>query len=277
MSIIEAKDGSVPTNVEALVIFPLQKGEERIGLIELYDFNYKTRLSPEQITLLRTIVDKAGYSIENAHLLQLTQKRLKEKEVLLKEIHHRVKNNLQIVSSLLDLQSLKRSDVNTQTALHESQVRVRAMALIHEKLYQSQSQASINFGEYVKSLATDLFRSYQFNIARVKLNIHVDEALLDLDHAVSCGLILNELITNVLKYAFPADRAGNIWVELHNQPDHRLNLRVADDGVGIPANVDIKNTKTLGFQLVTNLVDQLNGTLEIKQTNGTMIDVTIGY
>ncbi len=208
-------------DVESLIVFPLQKGDERIGLVELYDFNHKTQVRTEQIALLRTIADKASYWIENARLLQQTQKRLEEqtellheKEILLKEIHHRVKNNLQVISSLLNLQSSRVTDFQTIQALRDSQSRVRSMALIHEKLYQSQSLAKIDFGEYVKSLASDLFRSYRQSFTGIRLNVQTEEVLLELDQAVPCGLILNELITNALKYAFPDGRNGTIMVEL---------------------------------------------------------------
>ena len=277
-------DGTETMEVESLIIFPLQKGNERIGVIELYDFNHKIQVTPEQITLLRTIADKASYSIENARLLQLTQKKLdeqiillNEKEVLLKEIHHRVKNNLQIISSLLNLQSNRITDASTLQVLGDSQARIRSMALIHEKLYQSQSLAKIDFGEYVQSLATDLFRSYHRNITGIQLNVQVDEVALGLDQAVSCGLILNELITNTLKYAFPDGMEGTIWVELRSSPERVLSLRVADDGVGIPADFDILNTKSLGLQLVKNLVGQLDGKMELDHSEGTDIRVSFKY
>jgi two-component sensor histidine kinase len=245
-------DGTESMDVESLIIFPLQKGNERIGVIELYDFNHRIEVTPEQLALLRTIADKASYSIENARLLGQTQKRLEEqialhneKEVLLKEIHHRVKNNLQIISSLLSLQASQLTDAATLQALGDSQARVRSMALIHEKLYQSQSLAKIDFGEYVESLANDLFRSYRHNLTGVQLNVQADEITLGLDQAVSCGLILNELMTNALKYAFPNGQEGTIWVELH-AVGPSITLRVADDGTGIPSDFDIFNAKSLG-------------------------------
>ena len=268
-------DGNMPMDAESIIMFPLQKGTEHIGVIELYDFNHRRQVSPEQIALLRTLADKASFSIENARLLGQTQKRLDEqtamlheKEVLLKEIHHRVKNNLQIISSLLNLQANQVQDAGTLRALRDSQSRVRSMALIHEKLYQSKSLAKINFGEYVQNLTTDLFRSYQRELGAIQLNIHVKEVYLDLDQAVPCGLILNELITNTLKYAFPSHRSGTIWVELDNCPDQMVGLRVADDGVGLPADLETRKTKSLGWQLVQNLVAQLDGSLEIERSTG---------
>jgi two-component sensor histidine kinase len=277
-------DGTETMEVQSLLIFPLRKGDERIGVIELYDFNHKIQVTPEQITLLRTIADKASYSIENARLLGQTQKRLaeqtellNEKEVLLKEIHHRVKNNLQIISSLLKLQTNRVTDTQTLQILADSQARVRSMALIHEKLYQSESLAKIDIGEYVKSLTADLFRSYRHNFSGIQLKVQADEVELDLDRAVTCGLILNELMTNALKYAFPDGRNGTIWVELRANPGRILSLRVADDGVGIPANSEIRNAKSLGLQLVNSLVGQLDGKLELEHSKGTDFRVSFEY
>jgi PAS domain S-box-containing protein len=202
---------------------------------------------------------------------------LQEKEVLLKEIHHRVKNNLQIISSLLNLQTRGIEDTSTLQAMRDSQMRIRSMALIHEKLYQSPSLASIDFGEYVKSLTIDLFRTYRGHASGIQLEIKVDEVFLGLDHAVSCGLILNELMTNALKYAFPNGRNGTIWVELHSTPEQILNLRVADNGVGIPSDLDIFNTKSLGLQLVNNLVRQLDAALEVETSPGTSFLISFKY
>ena len=199
---------------------------------------------------------------------------LHEKEILLKEIHHRVKNNLQIISSLLNLQAGKVKDAHTIQALRESQLRVRSMALIHEKLYQSESMAKIDFGGYVKSLALDLFRSYQRGLGKVELKIEVDEVELELDQAVPCGLILNELMTNALKYAFPEGRSGTLRVELRVEAGQAVSLGVADDGVGMPPEFDLASAKTLGLQLVKSLVAQLDGRLDVDHTCGTAFKVS---
>ncbi len=269
-------DGTMPMDAESVIMFPLQKGDELLGMIELYDFNKISHVSPDQVTLLRTIADKASYSIENARLLSQTQKRLNEqtalhneKEVLLKEIHHRVKNNLQIISSLLNLQSRKITDPQTLEVLRDSQNRVRSMALIHEKLYQSGNLAEIDFSEYAKSLTTSLLRSYQSNRAVIKLKFELDDAvLLPLESAISCGLIVNELVTNTLKYAFPNDKTGTLVLEARKDAANKFTLRVADDGVGYPPDLDIQNTNTLGLQLVRSLVGQLDGKLEMENNNG---------
>lgn len=199
---------------------------------------------------------------------------LLEKEILLKEIHHRVKNNLQIISSLLNLQSEKIKDTGTLRALRDSQARVRSMALIHQKLYQSKNMAKIEFGEYVQSLSRDLFRSYQRTLGDIQLKIQVDEVFLDLDCAVPCGLILNELMTNALKYAFPNGRNGTILVELRTGADQTVSLQVADDGIGLPADLNVANIKSLGLQLINSLTKQMDGKLEVENTNGTAFRVS---
>jgi two-component sensor histidine kinase len=277
-------DGTITIDIESLILFPLQKGEERIGLVELYDFNHKTQVSPEQLALLRTIADKASYWIENARLLQQTQQRLEEqtellheKEILLKEIHHRVKNNLQVISSLLSLQAGKVADEKTKQLMGESQARVRSMALIHEKLYQSESLAKINFGDYVKSLTGELFHSYRRGLNDIQLIVQVEEVALPLDQAVPCGLILNELITNAMKYAFPEGTNGTLWVELRTNPNRILSLRVADDGVGMASDFDYRKANSLGIQLVNSLVAQLDGQLELNRSAGTDFRILFKY
>jgi PAS domain S-box-containing protein len=200
---------------------------------------------------------------------------LKEKEVLLKEIHHRVKNNLQIISSLLNLQSTYIQDQQALGLFKESQNRVRSMALIHEKLYQSKDIARIDFAEYIRNLAGNLIRSYGSSPAMVRLDIDADQISLGVDTAIPCGLIINELVTNSLKYAFPAGRRGEIRVALkHENGDGLYRLVVADNGVGLPAAIEPRKTTTLGLQLVTTLVDQLNGSIEIKRDNGTEFVIT---
>jgi two-component sensor histidine kinase len=157
----------------------------------------------------------------------------------------------------------------------ESQNRVRSMALIHEKLYQSKDIARIDFAEYIRNLAGNLIRSYGSSPAMVKLVIDADQISLDVDTAIPCGLIINELVTNSLKYAFPDGRRGEICVALkHENGDGLYRLVVTDNGVGLPPSIEPRKTSTLGLQLVTTLVDQLNGTLEIMRGNGTGYIIT---
>jgi two-component sensor histidine kinase len=199
---------------------------------------------------------------------------LREKEVLLQEIHHRVKNNLQIISSLLNLQSGYVQDPQAREIFQDSQHRIRSMALIHEKLYQSENLARVDFAEYIHSLATHLFRSYRANAQAITLKVQADDVSLDIDTAIPCGLILNELLSNALKHAFPDGRAGEIRVALDADREHRLTLKVSDNGVGFPSDQDFRNTASLGLQLVNTLVDQLDGTIKLDRRGGTDFEIT---
>lgn len=199
---------------------------------------------------------------------------LKEKEVLLKEIHHRVKNNLQIISSLLKLQARSIKDIQTLEIFNESQSRIRTMALIHESLYQSNDLSKINFAEYICKLAANLFRSYEITSSGIKQIINVDDVFLEIDVAVPCGLIVNELVSNSLKYAFTSGNEGEIRIELHSAQSCNFTLIVSDNGIGLPKNLDLQKTKTLGLQLVNNLVEQLEGSVEIDSNGGTKFKIT---
>jgi len=206
---------------------------------------------------------------------------LKEKEILLREIHHRVKNNLQIISSLLDLQSDYIRDPQDLELFKESLNRVKSMALIHEKLYQSSNLAKIDFAEYVQNLTAHLFDSYSPNSWAVDLEVDIDKIFLDISTAIPCGLIVNELVSNSLKYAFPSGREGKIRIELRSEESKgdargrpRFALRVSDNGVGFPKDLDFRNTPSLGLQLVVSLTQQLNGTIELDRSRGTAFTVT---
>ena len=196
---------------------------------------------------------------------------LREKEALLKEIHHRVKNNLQVVSSLLGLQSRVVTDSETRKMFQESQDRIHSMALLHESLYQSHNLSQINFPEYIRQLAAHLFHSYGVAAERIHLQTDLDELSLHLDAAVPCGLIINELISNSLKYAFPDGREGRIRIELRGLSDGTNRLVVADNGIGLRADIDWVNTRSLGLRLVRTLAQQLGAELEVSSTAGTEV------
>lgn len=197
---------------------------------------------------------------------------LQEKEVLLKEIHHRVKNNLQIISSLLSLQSETIGSKDPAQTFRESQDRIRSMALIHEKLYQARDISRVDFAEYVRSLTAYLSRSYM-TCPGVKIIVDIDRVALDIDKAIPCGLIINELVSNSLKYAFRDRLAGEIRVSL-SQSDGVYTLVVSDDGAGMPPGLDFRNTTSLGLQLVNTLVNQLEGTIKLDVTRGTRFKIT---
>ena len=193
--------------------------------------------------------------------------------VLLKEIHHRVKNNLQVISSLLALQAGATSDVKTRALLAESRDRVRSMALIHEKLYQTADERGISFAGYVRDLATHLRRSYAGNSETVVMGIDMEDVSLNIDVSVPCGLIINELLSNSLKYAFPDGRRGTIGVNLRRNEGGVVTLTISDDGVGMPHDLDFRNPSTLGLRIVNILVEQIKGTLALNPGSGTSFTI----
>lgn len=198
---------------------------------------------------------------------------LKEKEVLLKEIHHRVKNNLQVISSLLNLQRGSIKDPQTLEIFQESQNRVESMALIHEQLYRSKDLSQIDFADYIRNLVANLFCSYEVRANAITLKINVDNVLLDINAAIPCGLIINELIANSLKYAFPVGKDGELWIQFSSKDD-KFTLIVADNGVGIPKDLDFQNTNSLGLQLVNALTEQLEGNIKLDNSVGTKFIIT---
>ncbi len=206
---------------------------------------------------------------KNIELTELNQ----QKEMLLKEIHHRVKNNLMIISSLLNLQSRYIKDKESQEIFKESQNRAQSMALIHQRLYQSTDLKNIDFKEYITTLANDLYRTYVDDTSHVSLTLNIDDCSVDINTAIPLGLILNELITNSMKHAFPGKEKGTINIDFKKNDD-KFVLIVSDDGVGFPEDLDYQKTDSLGLQLVNNLTDQISGELELDTTRGTTFKIT---
>ncbi|XGV96505.1 MAG: PAS domain S-box protein [Leptolyngbya sp. BL-A-14] len=204
----------------------------------------------------------------------IIQASLKEKEVLLKEIHHRVKNNLGIVDGLLQMQSRRSSDPQVIVTLQESQNRIASIALVHEKLYGSDDLANIDFAQYIADLTAHLFDAYNTYANQVKLTTHIEATSLDIDTAIPCGLIINELLSNALKYAFPNGQRGEIQVIFQAHQDQTLSLCVQDNGIGLPQDFNLKQAKTLGITLVKGLVKQLKGTLDINSHQGTAFEIS---
>ncbi len=205
---------------------------------------------------------------------------LKEKEVLLKEIHHRVKNNLQIICSLLSLQaSESRDDPKAEQVLKESQNRIKAMALIHERFYQSRDLAKIDFEGYVRNLTGHLLKSYKGSSAAIRLNLDVQPVPMNFDVAIPCGLIINELVSNSLKYAFPKDNgkfsAGDIWIRFADENNQTLRLTIRDNGVGFPEDADPEDSESLGLKLVKSLTEQLGGSIYYTYSSGFQTDIII--
>ena len=199
---------------------------------------------------------------------------LKERELLLQEVHHRVKNNLQVIASLISMQIRKLGDRASRDALDECRARVQAIALIHEQLYRSHDFSSVPFSAYARSLAANIFQAAGLSPASIKLQMKVESVVLPVDKAIPCGLILNELLTNALKHAFPSDRQGSVSVELLPTTQGGISLVVADDGVGIAEDFSIEKSRSLGMQLVRTLVEQLGGEISIMRENGTAFGIT---
>ena len=197
----------------------------------------------------------------------ILQETLREKELLIREIHHRVKNNLQVISSLLNLQGRASRSVDAQRACEESQLRIKSIALIHELLYRSENMSRISASEYLSKLGTKLLSGFGLG-GRVNLTIDSSDASIDLDHAVPFGLVVNELFTNSMKHGFPNGRCGTIAVKLRHSSEGNVALEFKDDGVGLAAEIDPLTHDSLGFRLMGSLVRQLDGTIEFIRGRG---------
>ena len=279
--------------LRSVLCLPLIKQSSIIGILYLENRLSDLVFTSEKARMTELLASQAAISLENARLLDQMKKTegqikesLREKEVLLKEIHHRVKNNLQIISSLFRLQSAYIRDEHDVEIFKESQSRVRSMALIHERLYQSKDLAKIDFAEYTKKLVTHLLSLYAIHPETITLDISVDDVFLSIDIAIPCGLIINELVSNCLKHAFPEGTKGKICIKLRmaknlsvqkEQPDNIVTLIVSDNGTGLPKDLDLRSAKTLGLELVITLVKQLNGNIEFNRTGGTEFKITFPH
>jgi two-component sensor histidine kinase len=271
----------------AELFVPLLVKGDLVGLFAFGSKLSEEAYSQDEKMTLTTLANQAAIAIENARLFEQAQQEiaerkraeeqikasLKEKEMLLKEIHHRVKNNLQVISSLLYLQSQNIVDKPLLEMFLDSRNRVRSMALVHERLYQSRDLARVDFAEYIRNLVSYLFRSYEVHSNVIKQKINIADVSLGIDAAVPCGLILNELVSNSLKHAFPDGRVGEIRIGLSSD-NGKFTLMVSDNGVGFPKDLDLRNTQSLGLQLVNTLVEQLEGTIELDRSGGTAFEIT---
>jgi len=232
------------------------------------------------VSLVRDSNDNPNYFVavfeditERKEYERQLEESIKEKEVLLKEVHHRVKNNMQVISSILNLQSSYIEDETALAILRESQDRIKSMSFVHESLYQSKTLSEVNFSEYVQNIARNLFHSYGRPEGGLSLDFDLEEVFLNLDTSIPCGLIINEVVSNSLKYAFQGREKGVIRIEFSKLADGKLKLIVSDNGIGLPDNFDIENAESLGLQLVTTLVTQVSGELKIDTSNGTEFNI----
>ncbi len=279
-------------DIRASLVVPILQGEHLWGLLCAYHCSGPRRWQSFEVELLKQLATHMAIAIQQSELYQQVQSELKErrrteeqlklslkeKEALLKEIHHRVKNNLQVISSVLRLQSDYIKDERVLTLFKDSQNRIRSMALIHEKLHQSSNLLKINFDEYVRDLADNLLRSYAANSQAATLRTQAAGVRLNIDTAIPCGLIINELVSNALKHAFPTSTSDNeILVEISPASDNRFILTVRDNGIGFPLELDFRNTESLGLELVCIFTEQLEGTIGLDQAEGAGTTFTITF
>lgn len=250
---------------------------ERAKLTEPYAYIVKPFEERELRTNVEIALNRHRAEKERIESTEITakneflKKSLKEQEILLREIHHRVNNNMQIISSLLSLQSTQVKDERDLDLFIDSLNRVKSMAKVHERLYQSEDLSSIKFAEYGSSMLTDLFSSHRTSPG-IRLKIDIEDVSFNMETAIPCGLIINELVSNSLKYAFP-DGQGEIVVGLNHYQDKKFCLTITDNGVGIPEDIDFKNTESLGFRLTNNLTQQLEGKILLDRSNGTKFTI----
>ncbi len=245
----------------SLLCLPLVKQSELIGILYLENNLASHVFTPARVAVLTLLASIAAMSMDNASL--------EEKESLLQEVHHRVKNNLQLISSLLSLQAMRVEDPTVAALFSDSCNRLRSMALVHENLYRAGNFARVPMATHLQNLCAQLARAYGLETQHVTLHVDADDLHLDLSRAVSCGLIVNELVSNALKHAFTRGRAGSIQVRLRTLTGGRCELSVADDGVGLPEGIDVQSAESLGLQLVGDLTAQLHARLEVSRIAGT--------
>ncbi|MFI5145261.1 MAG: histidine kinase dimerization/phosphoacceptor domain -containing protein, partial [Ignavibacteria bacterium] len=266
-----------PFGTIIIIISRLRLKGEVVGMICFESINpAKTDWSPEEYDFSLSVAGFISMILEASERNKAENammNSLKEKELLLKEIHHRVKNNLSVISSLLYLQSKNISDRKQAEVFLECQSRVRTMVLVHEKLYQSKDIGRIDYSDYIKGLSEYLIHSFVTDDTIIKIDIDVKDVYLTLDTAINCGLVINELLSNSLKYAFKGRKEGKIDIKLYNMGDNKFYLSIKDDGAGMPASINFKQTSTLGLQLVTTLVDQLEGTINMDNSSGTHYEI----
>jgi len=255
-------------------------GEYWIGSYSFSPIRDKDGVIVGSVVVARDITDSklAEQTLQQAHdelakLVEVRTRELREKEVLLKEVHHRVKNNLQVISSLVGLQADGSTDETVREVLRDVTYRVRSMALVHEKLYQSADLASIDFAEYARGLLGYLWRAHGSSVATIRLNLDLSTVSLPVDTAVPCGLILNELAGNALKHAFKGRSEGEVIVSLKSGSDGRIRLSVRDNGIGLPADLDWRQASTLGLRLVQMLAAQLGAEVNVSCGEGTRFEV----
>jgi two-component sensor histidine kinase len=254
-----------------LMITSRNRPEDLEAVLEAGADDYLAKPVEEKLLMTRLrVAEKMALTLMGRVRMESQLKEsLRDKETLIKEVHHRVKNNLQVVSSLLALQGRQVHDPETRDFFNESENRVRTMSMIHEKLYRSADLASIDLSEYINELVEELYMSFDISSSSVKMVIEVQERQMDIDTLIPCGLIINELVSNAFKHAFKSGTKGEFYLGIYFSDDGNTELIVRDNGPGLPMNFDISKTRTLGLRLVNSLVKQINGKLNIYNDGGT--------
>ncbi|MGL5832497.1 MAG: AAA family ATPase [Waterburya sp.] len=265
--------------VKSVLCCPMIYQEQLQGIIYLENSLIKGAFTEQKLSVLQALLAQVSISIANAQLYKdledhaSVQKSLKQKEVLLKEIHHRVKNNLFVVSTLLDFQSNYVDDPQIIKLLENCQNRITAMAMVHQHLYGNSELDRINFAHYIESLLDNLAYSQASKERNINLILDLEPVELNIESANPCGLIVNELISNAIEHGFGDRRSGNIWLELKYNSANQVVLTIQDDGVGFKPGLDLYNSDSLGLELVCTLVEQLEGEIKLDQTQGTKIKI----
>jgi PAS domain S-box-containing protein len=260
--------------IKSYLVIPYGDINNPDGLFTFAECEKEREWSELEKKILSEVVNIVSLKVEQMNADKKIKASLREKEVLLQEVHHRVKNNMQIISSLLNLQSKNVKEERILETFKSTQNRVRSMALIHEKIYRSKDFARIDFAEYVQSLTSHLYHSFGISDEAIKLKTNIKNVLLDINTAIPCGLIINELISNSFKHAFPDGKKGEIHISMHPLNENKIELTISDNGVGVPEDVDYRNTESLGLHLVTILAEgQLHGAIRLDRKQGTKFQI----
>jgi len=255
----------------SVLVVPMLRQGVLLGMLYLENTLTPNVFTNARIAVLKLLASQAATSLQNASL-EAQNASLAEKEALLKEVHHRVKNNLQLISSLLSLQATRIQDPAVAELFSESRNRVRSMALVHENLYRAGNLAKISMEVHVRTLVAQLWQAYGMDARHIALDTRVSDVHLEMSRAVSSGLIINELVSNALKHAFPTGKPGRVWIEL-SSTDTEATIVVGDDGVGLSPEFDVAACSSLGMQLICDLTAQLHGTVTVSRTPGTAFTI----
>lgn len=262
--------GHIP--LQNFLSVPAMIGNEIVG--QLAVANSSRKFQESDVIALERLSEIFALAVQRAQIKEKILKSLREKEILLKEIHHRVKNNMAIISSILALQSRHIGDEKMKGVFQESMSRIQSMALVHEKLYESKDFSNINLQDYFTSLLEQIHMSYHDRHKKILTNFHIDDSSLDLNQLISLGLIITEMVTNAHKYAFQDREEGTITISFQSDKNNTIHFVFADDGIGIQENIVVEQAKTLGFRLINTLVQQINGYLDIFVENGTTFRIS---